>query len=239
MRVDRHCLAAVALLLCVHLLSPALADPPANGVPASGTPATVTIEAQRQREQLRREVNRFVQATIVRPRTGESLLRWDSPVCPLVAGLTREQGEFVLARFSAIARAANAPLAGERCTANLFVIVARNPRGFLWLWWQHDPRLFNTSHGIGGVKRFIETDRPVRVWYNYMPADPDSGSQVSTLLAQSAGISSQSAGMLSYPVLRRPETGSRLRYHAVRAIASVIVVIDAQKLEILTGWPIT
>jgi hypothetical protein len=222
-------LASATLVLCLFVSSLALADPPPSGAPATGTPPTVTIEAQR--EQLRREINQFVEATIVRPRTNDSLLRWNSPVCPLVAGLTREQGEFVLARVSAIAHAAKAPLAGERCTANLYVIVARNPSGFLWLWWQHDRRLFNTKHGIGGVKRFIETDRPVRVWYNDMQVDPDSGSEISTLLAQSVGIGTGTgAVIMSLPVNTRPETGSRLRYNAVRAIASVIVVIDAQKV---------
>jgi hypothetical protein len=226
-------IAFASLLLCLLARSAALADPPGAGTTVAGTPSTVTIEAQRRREQLRREVDQFVEATIARPRTDDSLLRWDGAVCPLVAGLTREQGEFVLARLSTIARAANAPLAGETCAANLFVIVARNPSGFLWLWWQHDRRLFNTNHGIGGVRRFIETDRPVRVWYNYMPVDADSGSQISMLLAQSIGVAvgtGQGGGTLEYPVLQRPETGSRLRYNAVRAIASVIVVIDAQKV---------
>jgi hypothetical protein len=209
--------AAIALLLSSPLLGSALADPP----------DTVTIEAHR--EQLRREVYQFVQASIVPPHNEDSMLRWDSPVCPLVAGLTREQGEFVLGRLSAIARAANVPLAGEHCDANLFVIVARNPRGFLSLWWNHDRRLFNTTHGIGGVKSFIETDRPVRVWYNYMPVDAEDGSLIQTMLAQSVGIG-LGAGPASYPINYSMADDSRLTYVDVRAIASVIVVIDAQKL---------
>jgi len=180
-------------------LGHAVADPPPNGTPAPDTPPTITIEAQRQRGQLRAEINQFVQATIVSPDSADSLLRWDSPVCPLVAGLTREQGEFVLGRLSAIARDANVPLAGEHCAANLFVIVAPNPSRFLSLWWDHDWGMFNTDHGIGGVKHFIEADSPVRVWYNYIV----------------------SAGGGSW---------SRLKYVNVRAIASVIMVIDAQKL---------
>jgi hypothetical protein len=207
----------IALLLTSPLLGSALADPS----------DTVTIEAHR--EQLRREVNQFVQATIVPPRTEDSLLRWDSPVCPLVAGLTREQGEFVLGRLSAIARAADVPLAGEHCEANLFVIVARNPRGFLSLWWDHDRRLFNTTHGVGGVKSFIETDRPVRVWYNSMAVDAEDGSLIQMMLAQSLGLG-LGAGPQEYPINFSIADDSRLRYIDVRAIASVIVVIDAQKV---------
>src|SRR5580700_493100 len=91
--------------LCLFPASPGSADPP---------PA-VTIEAQRYREQLRQEVNEFIHATIVKPHSDESLLRWDSPVCPLVAGMKREEGEFVLRRLSEVARTAKAPLAGEKC----------------------------------------------------------------------------------------------------------------------------
>lgn len=216
--------ASASPALCLFPSSPALAVPP----------PTVTIEAQRNREQLRHEVNRFVDAAIVKPHRDESLLRWDSPVCPLVAGLTREQGEFVLGRLSEIARAATAPLAAQACAANLYVIVARNPSGFLRLWWRHDRRLFNTNHGVAAVKRFIETDRPVRVWYNEMPVDPDagsgSGSGIATMLAQSVGIG-VGAGPAEYPINMNPGiVGSRLTYTAVRAIASAIVVIDAQKV---------
>jgi hypothetical protein len=194
---------------------------------------TVTIEAQREREQLRREVSRFVDATIIKPRGDESLLRWDSPVCPLVAGMKREQGEFVLARLSDAARAANAPLAGDNCQANLYVIVARNPSDFLQLWWRHDRRLFNTTHGVGAVKRFIETPRAVRVWYNDYSVDPDSGSEIPVLLAQSAALGTGPTGQQLYPVNIRPGLGSRLTYTAVRAIASAIVVIDAQRVASL------
>ena len=204
--------------LCLFPASSGSADPP----------VAVTIEAQRYREQLRQEVNEFIHATIVKPHRDESLLRWDSPVCPLVAGMKREEGEFVLRRLSEVARAAKAPLAGEKCTANLFVIVARNPSQFLQLWWQHDRRLFNTLHGIAPVERFIETPRAVRVWYNDYAVDPASGSEIGTLLVQSVGP--PGAGTRSYPGKMLPPVGSRLTYNMVRSIGSAIVIIDAQKV---------
>ena len=222
--LSRRCALLVAIAapgLWLLLRSPASAEPP----------PTVTIEAQRQRDELRREVNQFVAATIVKPHGDESLLRWGSPVCPLVAGLTHEQGEFVLGRLSEIARAASAPLGGQTCIANLYVVVAANPSDFLRQWWRNDRRLFNTNNGIAPVERFIETDRPVRVWYNYLPADPATGSSIPTLLVQSLGIG-VGAVPAEYPVNRKPAfAGSRLTYTAVRAIASAIVVIDAQKVE--------
>ena len=224
---DQHCGPGFKTPLCSPL-RPQRPCAPLSTVRAwDGPPDTVTIEAQREREQLRREVNQFVDATIHKPSGDESLLRWDSPVCALVAGMKREEGEHVLERLSNIARSANAPLAGENCKANLYVIVARNPSAFLQLWWRHDPRLFNTLHGAGAVKRFIGTPRAVRVWYNDYAVDPDSGSEIPVLLAQSAALG---AAQHYYPVNIHHGLGSRLTYTAVRAIASVIVVVDAQKV---------
>jgi hypothetical protein len=220
----RKCILLAAIAapgLCLFSPSTASAEPP---------PA-VTVEAQRDREQLRREVNQFVDAAIVKPHSDESLLRWKSAVCPLVAGMKCEEGEFVLRRLSQIARDAKAPLAGETCTANLYVIAAREPSRFLQLWWQHDRRLFNTQHGIAPVQRFIDTPRPVRVWYNDYAVDPDSGSAIADLLIQSVGP--PGAGIRSYPGHMLPPLGSRLTYTTVRAIGSVIVIIDSQKVTSL------
>lgn len=86
---------------------------------------TVTIEAQRRNE-LKRQISRFVSSVVV-SYLHDSLARWDRPICPLVAGLPADRGEFLLARVSEIARASHAPLAGEHCRPNFYIVVAANP----------------------------------------------------------------------------------------------------------------
>src|SRR5581483_10740168 len=73
----------------------------------------VTIEARRERE-IKRQISKFVSGAVF-TYFNDSLERWNTPICPLVAGLSREQGEFVLQRVSQIARDAHAPLGPERC----------------------------------------------------------------------------------------------------------------------------
>lgn len=189
----------------------------------------VTVEAQRDREKLEREVDAFVSSAFV--RSDESLMRWDHPVCPLVAGLTREQGEFVLQRLSDIARSANAPLGQETCKANLFVIVAKKPDVFLKLLWRRRPLLFDTRNGVAPVKRFIETPRPVRVWYNTqdISADGETAGSFSLVLVASTGLSMRA---IEYPTFTSPSSlGSRLTRQVVRNIGSAIVVIDAKQID--------
>ncbi|MBV8806245.1 MAG: hypothetical protein JO042_14400 [Sinobacteraceae bacterium] len=51
---------------------------------------TVTIEAQRKRE-IKHQISHFVSSVVV-SYLNDSLERWDTPICPLVAGLSRERG---------------------------------------------------------------------------------------------------------------------------------------------------
>jgi len=201
--------------------TPLLADTPA-----------VTVTAPRE-EQLRNEVDTFVSSAITRPYGDDSLLRWDHPVCPLVAGMSREAGEFVLTRLSQIARSAHAPLGAETCKPNLFVIVAKYPDKFLKLWWHQYPRLFSTREGVAPVKRFIENPRPVRVWYNASIIGGDNGIVFNDLFTGLLGMSmGPAAGTIDYPVFTGPSTlGSRITHTVVRNITSAIVVVDPAQVS--------
>jgi hypothetical protein len=44
------------------------------------------------------------------------------------------------------------------------IVVTPEPEALLKEWWAEDHDLFNRDRGVGGVKRMIRTDRPVRVW---------------------------------------------------------------------------
>src|SRR5277367_5541375 len=62
----------------------------------------------------------------------DAMARWlRSPVCPLVSGLPRQEGEFILERVLEIARASGVPLAGEHCRANLYILLTGQPRELL------------------------------------------------------------------------------------------------------------
>ena len=55
-------------------------------------------------------------------------------ICPQVAGLPRNDGEFILARLSQIALVAGAPLGPEHCRANFYVIVTEKPNQLRKAW---------------------------------------------------------------------------------------------------------
>jgi hypothetical protein len=213
------------LLFIMALFAPA-------AVPVAHTESLtpITVEAQREHDQLAKQVSRFVNSAFQKPPAGESMLRWEHAVCPLVAGVTKPVGESILYRFSATARDAHVPLGSETCKPNLFIIFAKYPAQLLKLWWRRSPRLFNTEYGIAPAKKFIEKDRPVRVWYNVGASADDNASVISSLLAASTTPGFE---MLDLPAAQAPSSlGSRLTYlpSGLREIGSAVIVIDPARL---------
>ena len=136
--------------------------------------ATLTVESARDREIVRRRIRNYVSAITV-PSYEVSLGRWEKrePLCPLVAGLSNDDGEYVLTHVSQIAAAAGAPLAPEQCKPNFYVIVTSEPDELINAWSKRDPWIFDDDADEGGTKihRFLNASTPVRVWYNISFSD--------------------------------------------------------------------
>jgi hypothetical protein len=187
----------------------------------------ITVQAQRDREKLKHEVDMFVSSVIVPPLNyGDTLWRWEDKVCPLVAGLNKQQGEFVLARLSKIAKSVGAPLGSETCKPNFYVIVAPDPELLLKEWWHRGPDLFAGEMGAN-VKRFLATARPIRVWYS-----ADTRGADGNFITGMMDATSLRAHPNNEPVenVRPSFLGSRLTVSAKRTIWSVIVVVDAKQV---------
>ncbi len=149
--------------------------PPAAAAPKAGNSdslAEVTVTAERAKK-LARRVREFVKQIAV-PENGQvGLARWQAPpACPLVAGLSQRDGEYVLERLSEIGRKDHVPLAGERCRPNLFILVTAEPQKLLRAMERRNRPFtfgyvsYRTETPASVVDKFIETPRAVRVWYN-------------------------------------------------------------------------
>jgi hypothetical protein len=140
---------------------------PVSGAPASGNApdqpgkalAQVTIEAQRAK--LEHSLNAFVSSITRSVPRDESLRRWRDPICPLVAGLTREEGEYLLQRVSQIARAAGAPLDKEHCARpNLAIVVTSKPEALIKAWGARRSAFGGVRGYPAKFSRFAEKPRP-------------------------------------------------------------------------------
>jgi hypothetical protein len=152
----------------------------------------------------------------------DGLPRWQKPICPLVSGLPRDDGEFMLGRVSEIAQTAGAPLAGEHCNPNLYILVSPEPqellqamakRNYGFTFGNYDPPPPSV------IDSFITTPRPVRVWYT-----------------------TQERNLQGIALIRRPgdppprvaATGSLLMVGATWSLERVFVVVDKAWLRGVT-----
>jgi hypothetical protein len=211
---------AWALIAAANLIFPLLAS-------SAESPQldSITVRAKKEREQLEHDIHRFVTSAMAR-RSGESFKRWNTPVCPLVAGLPRDRGEFVLARVSQAARNARVALAPEDCKANFLVLVSSDPVALLRDLENKKPGLFDIPEGMGYLKHFLETDRPVRVWYNW---DFEGEGSALATAASISGTGAPSAATTGYKTARLPN--SRLSYSGFKAINTAIIAVDLPRMN--------
>ena len=178
----------------------------------------VTVEAQKQRKLIEEQISKFV-SSITLPGRKESAGRWQPPICPLVAGLPRDKGEFILARLSQVARDSHAPLAPEACKPNFLIVATTEPKRLLEMWWARSPGLFNRVRGIGGAKHFVNTDRPVRIWYNANAGCGDGA------------VTTVDVDGFTFPSCTNGGQRSKLYWAEVTDIQSVIVVVDLGRIN--------
>jgi hypothetical protein len=228
-KAERHALRGskgpwltATLLLAVS--SFAAAAPPASPL------ETVTIEAQRKKKEIEQQVGHFV-SSVPRRYLDDSLSRWNIRICPLVGGLTHDQGEFFLARLSQIARDAGAPLAGAKCSPNLYVIATREPDDLLKKWYARDRHMFVTRNGMGYVRDFFASHRPIRVWYNTDFTSDDGAPSISAgLSAALVGTTLQMGFGLDDVPTNTVQMATRLQRSAVQTFSSVVVIVDANQI---------
>lgn len=198
----------------------------ANAQSTTAAPAahldTITVEVARHREAVARQVKAFVTRIAEKPYDS-SLARWQTvaPICPLVAGLPREDGEYILARISKIAAAAGAPLAPEHCKPNLYIVISADPDALLKAWNKRDVWMFGDEADQGGTKirKFLNSNGPIRVWYN-----AELYSEEGTPLGNTAECGSV---MSCRAHLRAFAT--RISFNTTRDLTSALIMVDGPR----------
>jgi hypothetical protein len=187
---------------------------------------TITVEAAKDRKALKRKVDAFVTGIAVAPWE-QSLANWQrqTPICLLVAGLPREDGEYMLARLSKIAASVGAPLGQEHCKPNFFVVVTSQADALIKAWGKRDPRMFGSADGTS-IHKFLNATAPVRAWYNTELYNSDG-----TPLGNGEG---QSDFDISQARVNLRADATRIRFNNVRNLSSVMVVIDAPHTKGIT-----
>jgi hypothetical protein len=208
----------------------------------------VTVTAARIA--LEKRVAKFVNQIAATENSGEGLARWQvPPACPLISGLPRQQGEFMLERLSEVGRAAGVPLGDEHCRPNLYVLVTDQPERLL-----REMEKRNRSFTFGRdrsnyppteipasvVDDFIRTPRAVRIWYSATEKDawgqPLSYCQSQMVLPRCAeGDHTAACDPNRYyqcgPAIAG---GSHVVFNSIWALSRVFVIVDQGHLRGVT-----
>ena len=218
----------------------------ANESPASETLEEVTVTAQRI--ELQKRIFKFVNQIAATENGAEGLARWGAPpACPLVSGLSRKDGEFILERLSEIGRLAGVPLGDEHCRPNLYILVTSQPEDLLRGMQKRNRRYTfgvdasfypPTETPANVVDHFIRTPRPVRVWHNITEKDawgqPLAYCQAPLILPQcsEAGRNQPECDpTLRYRCDRAIAGGSHLVFNAMWSLSTVFVIADQNLLH--------
>jgi len=204
-------------------------------VAAAATDDKVTEEVivKGTRPEVERRANTFVKGVTHRDYAVESLVRWNKPICPLVAGVPAHQGEFILRGISQAVRDAGVKLAPENCKPNFHVVLTPEPDQLLDLWRKRAPKLYGMERPAK-VRRILGKPRPVRVWYNVWDICGE-GVDTGTIIGADSNFGLSATTPYGTGCLK----DSRLTFSSVKAISSVIVLVDLDDTKQTRLGPLT
>jgi hypothetical protein len=154
--------------------------------------------------------------------------RWRVPICFLVAGIPKTEGEQVITRLSADADSAGVSLAGEHCKPNFIVILTSDPDSELARLKARHPRMLGDGPPAE-IERFLHQSRgrAVRAWLNADEINRDGA--VSYAFGDGGCIDLQifCHGSTDFSV-------SRLNWDLLVTFSSAIIVVDTTLVRNVT-----
>jgi hypothetical protein len=197
---------------------PVPSPPPA---PVASQPGTIVVTGSRV---TRHAIQEDVAA--VTADTGGQIAMFDEPVCPASFGLPEVYNRIVERRLREDAARAGLRTAGERCDANVVVIVAGSPGPFVAALHARRPDMF-VGLELSQVQNILKAREPVRTWQAIEPCGEDGRP-----LERVMFINGLPAG--PHALLNAETIGSRIAAKIRPRLVSSFVVIDAEAADGLT-----
>ena len=192
------------------------------------------------------QIQSFVEQVSAVPPSVDQIARWDDDICLSVAGVSAEQGQYIVDRISFRSEALGLRPGRPGCNPNVFVFFAGDSDDFARRLVDERKSLFAYFHeehistlGHEALTSFVETPRPVRWWH-----------VIQTRGADGDRLGSGQAGSGSPPPpreMRAPDADSISGAQAVRSSGSrvraperqdfnrVVVIVDGARAG---GFPV-
>jgi hypothetical protein len=182
---------------------------------AGGPDQPIIVEGRPTAE---KHLDQFIATVLPAPVHGQ-LGRFETAVCPVAAGLSREQDELVAMRMRHVAQAAGIPVARPGCRANVILIVSNDKSALIGRLLRERSYMFPKSWGVAHIHALARDPAPAAAW---------SVTDVVTADGQPLNYSVEA------PFNRTSRMLSRLAPAARPYSRASVVIVQASALEGLT-----
>jgi hypothetical protein len=210
--------ALVALLALAFSASATAAEPPA---PASTDEAIVVTGTKTTSKTITRYVHNITSTV------DDQIARFRQPICPASFGLPAAYNRVIEQRIRDDAARAGLRVAGERCDANVVLIVADDPGPLVEALRRERPQVF-AGLDYNDVRQVLRSAEPVRTWHAIEPRGSD-GRPLQRVMSVD-GTPGGGNGMWVNPAA----SNSRIQQNTQDDLVSSFVVIAAQAVDGLT-----
>lgn len=170
---------------------------------------------------------------VAAPNPNRGIARWESRLCIGAANLQRDAAQYIIDRVSTVAEDVGLTPGAPGCTPNL-LIIATDDGGALAAELvrkrKRALRLGGSGMDQGGaaLRRFEETERPVRWWQVSTPTDSETGMRATRIAGECNGACDKVADYApNIPVF----AASRLSTQIVDNLSRTIVIVDVDEVS--------
>jgi hypothetical protein len=168
---------------------------------------------------------------VAAPNPNRGIARWDTRLCVGVANLRGEAAQYLVDRVSTVAEDIGLTPGAPGCKPNLMIIATEDGGALAAeLVRQHKGALRMGGSGMdqGGaaLRRFQETDRPVRWWQVSMPVDSETGMRATRIPGECTGTCTN---LSDFAPTINVFAASRLSTQIIDNIFRTIVIVDVSQ----------
>lgn len=226
----------IAQLLAALLATTALPDSQASAQPQTSAAESEQAVRLEDLEVTGRRLDSLIRSfvgEVAAPNSGRAIARWDGSICVGVANLRGDAAQYITDRVSTVAEDLGLTTGQPGCRPNLLIIATDDGNALAAHLIENNKRALRMGgsgmdRGGAALRRFQETDRPVRWWQVSIPVDSETGLRANSLFGECQAPCTSPADHA--PVIST-FAGSRLRTQIVENIFRTIVIVDVDDIN--------
>lgn len=175
---------------------------------------------------------------VAAPNYNRGLARWSGSVCVGAANLSNDAAQYLVDRVSTVADDLGLRPGTPGCAPNIIIVATDDADQLAHDMIDRSPRAFRMNgagmdRGGAALRRFAQSDMPVRWWQVSMPVDAETGMRA-TRLPGDGSDNGEAGQVLMYGPHTQMRSASRLTTQVHDNLFRTFVLVDLNKMDGLT-----